>query len=168
MRTSLFLKGGNGLAIDLNFLMTTEGYVLDVESFQMKGEMYYPLEWTCFGAEDATMLLTWDAERDRILIRFEQYAVFLGTIEDHAMDETGLQNAYPIVKLKASQFTRFAADTMSTERVNTYRGSLSHYVIRTVEQEFHVLAYEDPIVEDLGKVGDTGVVVTEVNEVDEC
>ncbi|MCT4787443.1 hypothetical protein ACFQO8_09790 [Exiguobacterium aestuarii] len=41
--------------------------------------------------------------------------------------------------------------------MNSERGTLSHYVIRTIEQEFHVLAYEDPTVEDLGKVGDTGV-----------
>lgn len=130
----------------------------------MKGVTHYPLEWTFFGANDPTMLLTWDAERDRISIRFEQYAVFLGTIEDHSMHEDGLRNACPIVRLKTSRFTRFAAENMGTERVNTYRGELSHYVIRTFEQEFHVLAYEDPTVIDLGKVGDTGVVVETTDE----
>lgn len=152
------------MAIDLNFLMTTEDYVLETESFQMKGVTYYPLEWTFFGANDPTMLLTWDAERDRISIRFEQYGVFLGTIVDHSMHEDGLRNACPIVKLKTSRFTRFAAENMGTERVNTYRGELSHYVIRTFDQEFHVLAYEDPTVIDLGKVGDTGVVVETTDE----
>ncbi|WP_214708014.1 MULTISPECIES: hypothetical protein [unclassified Exiguobacterium] len=152
------------MAIDFNFLMTTEDYVLETESFQMKGVTNYPLEWTFFGASDPTMLLTWDAERDRISIRFEQYAVFLGTIEDHSMHEDGLRNACPIVKLKTSRFTRFAAENMGTERVNTYRGELSHYVIRTFEQEFHVLAYEDPTVIDLGKVEDTGVVVETIDE----
>ncbi|TCI72210.1 hypothetical protein EVJ22_06005 [Exiguobacterium sp. SH0S7] len=147
------------MAIDLDFLMTTEDYVLDTESFQMKGVTYYPLEWTCFGANDATMLLTWDEGRDRILIRFEQYAVFLGTLEEHGMPEDGLANAYPVVKLKTSRFSSFAAEWMKTDHVNTDRGELSHYVIRTMEQEFHVLAYEDPTVLDLGKVGDTGVVV---------
>jgi hypothetical protein len=153
------------VAIDLNFLMTTEDYVLETESFQMKGVTYYPLEWTFFGANDSTMLLTWDSERDRISIRFEQYAVFLGTIEDHSMHEEGLRNAYSIVKLKTSRFTRFAAENMGTERVNTDRGELSHYVIRTFEQAFHVLAYEDPTVIDLGKVGDTGVVVDTIDEI---
>ncbi|MFN3365679.1 MAG: hypothetical protein ACK411_04790 [Exiguobacterium mexicanum] len=152
------------MAIDLDFLMTTEDYVLETESFQMKGVTDYTHEWTFFGANDPTMLLTWDAERDRISIRFEQYAVFLGTIEDHSMHEDGLRNACPIVKLKTSRFTRFAAENMGTERVNTYRGELSHYVIRTFEQEFHVLAYEDPTVIDLGKVGDTGVVVETTDE----
>ncbi|KGI84815.1 hypothetical protein JY98_00760 [Exiguobacterium mexicanum] len=153
------------MAIDLNFLMTTEDYMLETESFQMKGVTYYPLEWTFFGASDPTMLLTWDAERDRISIRFEQYAVFLGTIEDHSIHEEGLRNSCPIVKLKTSRFTRFAAENMGTERVNTYRGELSHYVIRTFEQEFHVLAYEDPTVLDLGKVGDTGVIVETIDEI---
>ncbi|TCI37642.1 hypothetical protein EVJ29_06355 [Exiguobacterium sp. SH4S7] len=155
------------MAIDLDFLMSTEDYVLDTESFQMKGVTYYPLEWTCFGASDATMILTDDADRDRILIRFEQYALFLGTLEEHGMPEDGLANRHPIVKLKTSRFSAFAAEQMKTERVNTDRGELSHYVIRTFEQEFHVLAYEEPTVLDLGKVGDTGVVVTEVDEVDE-
>lgn len=152
------------MAIDLKFLMTTEDYVLETEAFQMKGVDYYPLEWTFFGANNPTMLLTWDAGRDRILIRFERYAVFLGTIEDHCMHEEGLRNAYPLVKLETSRFTRFAAEHMGTERVNSERGTLAHYVIRTFEQEFHVLTYEDPIVEDLGKVGDTGVVVEVVDE----
>ncbi|MCC5892535.1 hypothetical protein [Exiguobacterium sp.] len=152
------------MGIDLDFLMTTEDYLLDIESFQMKGETYYPLEWTCFGARDATMLLTWDAERDRIRIRFEKYAVFLGTLEEHGMNEAGLRNAYPIVKLETSRFARFAAEHMGTARINTERGTLAHYVIRTIEQEFHIMAYEDPIVEDLGKVGDTGVVVEVVDE----
>ncbi|WP_214752465.1 hypothetical protein [Exiguobacterium sp. s16] len=151
--------------IDLNFMMTTEGYLLDLESFQVKDEMYYPLEWTFFGADDATRLLTWDTERDRIRIRFEQYAVFLGTLEVHGIDEAGLHNAYPVVKLNSSRFTRFAAENMGTERINTERGTLAHYVIRTIEQEFHVLAYEDPNVEDLGKVGDTGVVVEIVDDI---
>ncbi|WP_445001946.1 hypothetical protein [Exiguobacterium alkaliphilum] len=152
------------MAIDLNVLMTTEDYVLETETFQMKAVDYYPLEWTFFGASNPTMLLTWDAGRDRIRIRFEQYAVFLGTIEDHSIHEEGLHNAYPIVKLETSRFTRFAAEHMGTERVNLERGTLAHYVIRTFEQEFHVLAYEDPIVEDLGKVGDTGVVFEIVDE----
>lgn len=91
--------------------------------------------------------------------------MFLGTIEDHSIHEEGLRNSCPIVKLKTSRFTRFAAENMGTERVNTYRGELSHYVIRTFEQEFHVLAYEDPTVIDLGKVGDTGVVVETIDEV---
>lgn len=152
------------MGIDLNFLMTTQGYQLDVESFQMKRETYYPLEWTCFGADDATRLLTWDAERDRIRIRFEQYAVFLGALEEHGLDEAGLHNAYPVVKLNSSRFTQFAAEHMATERINSERGTLGHYVIRTFEQEFHVLAYEDPSVEDLGKVGDVGVVVEVVDD----
>lgn len=152
------------MTIDLDFLMTTEDYVLETESFQMKGVTYYPLEWTFFGANDPTMLLTWDAERDRISIRFEQYAVFLGTLEEHGIPEEGLANGHPIVKLKTSRFTRFAAENMGTDRVNTDRGLLSHYVIRTIEQEFHVLAYEDPTVLDLGKVGDTGVIIEVVDE----
>lgn len=53
---------------------------------------------------------------------------------------------------------------MAIHRMDCNRGALSHYVIRTIEQEFHVLAYEDPIVEDLGKVGDTGVRVEIVEE----
>ena len=53
---------------------------------------------------------------------------------------------------------------LGTNRVNSERGTLAHYVIRTIEQEFHVLAYEDPTVEDLGKVGDTGVRVEIVEE----
>ncbi|MCV9898651.1 hypothetical protein OKS35_00820 [Exiguobacterium sp. N5] len=51
-----------------------------------------------------------------------------------------------------------------SSRVNRNRGSLAHYVIRTIEQEFHVLAYEDPTVENLGKAGDTGVRVEIVEE----
>ncbi|ERG66164.1 hypothetical protein [Exiguobacterium chiriqhucha] len=153
------------MAIDLDFLMTTEDYVLETESFQMKGVTYYPLEWTFFGANDPTMLLTWDAERDRISIRFEQYAVFLGTLEEHGIPEEGLANGHPIVKLKTSLLSKFATEWTGTDRVNTDRGELSHYVIRTIEQEFHVLAYEDPTVIDLGKVADTGVVVETIDEV---
>ncbi|WP_051627741.1 hypothetical protein [Exiguobacterium chiriqhucha] len=153
------------MVIDLDFLMTTEDYVLETESFQMRGVTYYPLEWTFFGANDPTMLLTWDAERDRISIRFEQYAVFLGTLEEHGIPEDGLVNGHPIVKLKTSLLSKFATEWMGTDRVNTDRGELSHYVIRTIEQEFHVLAYEDPSVIDLGKVGDTGVVVETINEI---
>lgn len=153
------------MVIDLDFLMTTEDYVLETESFQMRGVTYYPLEWTFFGANDPTMLLTWDAERDRISIRFEQYAVFLGTLEEHGIPEDGLVNGHPIVELKTSLLSKFATEWMGTDRVNTDRGELSHYVIRTIEQEFHVLAYEDPSVIDLGKVGDTGVVVETINEI---
>ncbi|KAB2861245.1 MAG: hypothetical protein F9K39_13710 [Exiguobacterium chiriqhucha] len=152
------------MVIDLDFLMTTEDYVLETESFQMRGVTYYPLEWTFFGANDPTMLLTWDAERDRISIRFEQYAVFLGTLEEHGIPEDGLVNGHPIVKLKTSLLSKFATEWMGTDRVNTDRGELSHYVIRTIEQEFHVLAYDDPTVLDLGKVGDTGVIVETIDE----
>ena len=147
---------------NLHFLMTTEDYVLETESFQMKGLTYYPLEWTMFGAPNPTMLLTWDEDRDRIRIRFEQYAVFLGTSEEHDLIEEGLANGYPLVKLSTSRFLTFAQTQMGTGRTN--RGTLSHYVIRTIEQSFHVLAYEDPTVEDLGKVGDTGVRVELVEE----
>lgn len=152
------------MAIDLDFLMMTDDYVIYTESFQMQGVTYYPLEWTFFGAPNPTMLLTWDEKRDRIRIRFEQYAVFLGTLEEHGMPEGDLANAQPIVKLKTSRFSSFASEWMETDRVNTDRGELSHYVIRTIEQEFHVLAYEDPIVLDLGKVGDTGVIVEVIGE----
>ena len=58
----------------------------------------------------------------------------------------------------------FAGERMAIHRMDCNRGALSHYVIRTIEQEFHVLAYEDPTVEDLGKVGDTGVRVEIVEE----
>jgi hypothetical protein len=34
--------------LDLHYLMSTERYVLDMESFQMKNEAYYPLEWTFY------------------------------------------------------------------------------------------------------------------------
>lgn len=152
------------MKLDLHYLMSTERYVLDMESFQMKNEAYYPLEWTFYGAANPTMLLTWDAERDRIRIRFEQYAVFLGTQEEHGMKEDGLWNEHPIVKLSASRLMSFASEKMAIDRVNRNRGALAHYVIRTIEQEFHVLAYEDPTVENLGKVGDTGVRVEIVEE----
>lgn len=152
------------MAIDLDFLMTAEDYVIDIESFQMKNAMYYPLEWTFFGAPNPTMLLTWDEERDRIRICFEQYAVFLGTLEEHGMPEDGLANKYPVVKLATSRLSAFASEWMGIDGVNTDRGELSHYNIRTIEQEFHVLAYEEPIVLDLGKVGDTGVTVEVIDE----
>ena len=58
----------------------------------------------------------------------------------------------------------FASEQMEINRVIHNRGTLSLYVIRTIEQEFHVLAYENPTVEDLGKVGDMGVRVEIVEE----
>lgn len=64
-------KGETRVAIDLIFLMTKEDYVLETESFRMKDITYYPLECMYFGAPNPTMLITWDAERDRIHIRFE-------------------------------------------------------------------------------------------------
>lgn len=112
----------------------------------LKGNDHYKIDMYFYGADDTFKLLIDDSSRDYFLIRFEKYAVFTGTLQEHGIIEEGLINQHPIVKLKESVFGEFAERYMKTKEIYTERGELNLFVIRTHEQEFYILSYSDPIV----------------------
>lgn len=132
--------------IDLDFLLNVEEYELELDTMALKGNDHYAIDMYFYGSENATNLLINDPSRDYFLMRFEKYAVFMGTLQEHGILEEGLRNPYPIVKLKESIFGEFAEKYMKTKEIYTERGELNLFVIRTHEQEFYILSYSDPMV----------------------
>lgn len=132
--------------IDLDFLLSSEEYELELDTMSLKGNDHYAIDLYFYGADDTSKLIIGDPSRDYFLMRFEKYAVFMGTLQEHGIIEEGLRNPYPVVKLKESVFSEFAEKHMKTKEIYTERGELNLFVIRTHEQEFYILSYSDPMV----------------------
>lgn len=132
--------------IDLDTLLSTTDYTISLDKMTLSKNDHYSIDMYFYGSKNETHLLTGDPSRDYFLVRFEKYAVFMGTLEEHGINEEELLNTHPIVKVSNSKFLNFTKDHMKTEEIYTERGARSHYVIRTFDQEFHILSYEEPIV----------------------
>lgn len=132
--------------INLDFLLSIEDYELELDTMSLKGNDHYAIDLYFYGADDVSKLIIDDPSRDYFLMRFEKYAVFMGTLQEHGILDDGLRNPYPIVKLKESIFGEFAEKYMKTKEIYTERGELNLFVIRTHDQEFYILSYSDPIV----------------------
>ncbi len=136
---------------DLDILLATEEYILELDKFHLERNEHFAINMYFHAATDATKILTDDESRKYFLVQFDKYAMFLGTLEEHGIHEDDLKNQRPIVKLSDSKLLSFAKENMQTQVANTDRGPISHFVIRTFDQEFHVLSHSDPIVIDMGK-----------------
>lgn len=135
--------------IDLDFLLKAKDYELELYKMNLFRDQHFDIDMYFHGSYNPTNLLIDDPSRDYFLIRFKEYAVFLGTLQEHGHHDEGLANSNPIVKLdQNSIFHSFSDKEMRTNILYTDRGTLTHYVVRTFDQEFHVLAYEDPVVID--------------------
>jgi len=132
--------------IDLNTLLATNDYTISLDKMTLLKNDHYSIDMYFYGSKNETHLLTGDPSRDYFLLRFEKYAVFMGTLEEHGIHEEELLNTHPIVKVSNSKFLDFARNHMKIDEIYTERGERSHYVIRTFDQEFHILSYEEPIV----------------------
>ena len=144
-----FLNSSGGCLlnnIDLDFLLNVEEYELELDTMSLKSNDHYAIDMYFYGSENATNLLINDPSRDYFLMRFEKYAVFMGTLQEHGILEEGLRNPHPVVKLKESVFGEFAEKHMKTNEIYTERGELHLFAIRTFEQEFYILSYSDPMV----------------------
>ncbi len=139
----IFLK-----IIDLDFLLTTEEYDLELDTMSLKANDHYAIDFYFYGADETFKLLIDDPSRDYFLMRFEKYAVFLGTLQEHGIIDDRLRNPYPVVKSKESILGEFAAKYMKTKEIYTERGDLHLFAIRTHEQDFYILSYSDPIIID--------------------
>jgi hypothetical protein len=134
--------------IDLDFLLTTEEYELELDKMSLKANDHYAIDSYFYGADEAFKLIINDPSRDYFLMRFKKYAVFLGTLQEHGIIDEKLRNSYPVVKSKESMFGDVAAKFMGTDEVYTERGDLHLLADRTHEQDFYILSYSDPIVVD--------------------
>ncbi|OIN66917.1 hypothetical protein BLD48_08150 [Exiguobacterium sp. KRL4] len=132
--------------IDLDFLLSVEDYELELDTMSLNRNDHFAIDMYFYGADDSLKLLIDDPSRDYFLMRFEKYAVFTGTLQEHGIIEEGLRNPYPVVKLKESVFGDFAEKHMKTKEIYTERGELNLFVIRTFDQEFYILSYSEPIV----------------------
>ena len=137
--------------LNLEMLLNTEDYVIELDKFFLEKKEHFALNLYFYGAFNPTTLLIEDPSRDYFLIQFDKYAAFLGTLEEHAIPDEELLNGNPIVKVENSKLLQFAENHMQIREVNTYRGPISHYVIRTIEQEFHVLSHGEPFLIDMGR-----------------
>jgi len=130
--------------IDLDFLLTIEEYDLELDTMSLKANDHYAIDFYFYGADETFKLLIDDPSRDYFLMRFEKYAVFLGTLQEHGIIDDRLRNPFPVVKSKES-ILKF----MKTDETYTERGDLHLFAIRTHEQDFYILSYSDPIIIDL-------------------
>lgn len=135
--------------IDLNFLLNADDYVLDLDKMHMLKERECDIDMYFYGSYNPTNLLIDDPSRDYFLISFQNHAVFLGTFEEYGIDEEELGNTRPMVKIESpSIFHNFSNKELKVNAFPDRRGTLTQYVIRTFEQEFHILSYTDPVVID--------------------
>ncbi len=98
--------------IDLDFLLTIEEYDLELDTMSLKANDHYAIDFYFYGADETFKLLIDDPSRDYFLMRFEKYAVFLGTLQEHGIIDDRLRNPFPVVKSKESILGEFAAKYM--------------------------------------------------------
>lgn len=71
--------------IDLDFLLSIEDYELELDTMSLKGNDHYAIDLYFYGADDVSKLIIGDPSRDYFLMRFEKYAVFMGTLQEHGI-----------------------------------------------------------------------------------